>query len=382
MRTAFLYVFLCTALVLPGQNLLLNANFEEGHRGKPVGWSQPDGPNFHWDTAGAHGTPHSGRYFNGICISNFEYSEALTGQLEAPMETGKQYHISMWVRQFPGTQATYNPEGATELQVYFSSHRPPPMPERLYPVDAQRLVRLPLPPFAERADWTFLETTYTAQGGETWFALGYFATADPTVPVYPHAESIALQRQASANRLRGNQSTDPISTAYFKGTPSYRTRFYLDDLCVAQLLADSSWDCRPYKEVVHHEAPPALPEKPVTGHVYTIERIYFDFDSTVLRPESFPALDSLVNVLKAYPNLSIEIRGHTDGFGSDAYNNRLSEGRAASVAAYLRQKGISTERLRHTGFGKTIPIAPNDTPENRQKNRRVEFVVEEQSGRP
>ena len=101
--------------------------------------------------------------------------------------------------------------------------------------------------------------------------------------------------------------------------------------------------------------------------------ILFDFDKTNLKPASFPILDEVVEYLKNRPGVRMEIQGHTDGIGTAEYNIRLSEGRAISVKKYLIKNGISTDRLETKGFGLTKPLAPNDTAQNRARNRRVEF---------
>jgi OmpA-OmpF porin, OOP family len=101
--------------------------------------------------------------------------------------------------------------------------------------------------------------------------------------------------------------------------------------------------------------------------------ILFDFDKADLKPASFPILDEVVEYLKNKPGVRMEIQGHTDGIGTAEYNMRLSGGRANSVKKYLVKNGISTDRLETKGFGLTKPIAPNDTAQNRARNRRVEF---------
>ena len=73
--------------------------------------------------------------------------------------------------------------------------------------------------------------------------------------------------------------------------------------------------------------------------------------------------------------MCIEIGGHTDGKGSDSYNKRLSENRAKAVVEYLVSKGVNINRLKYMGYGKSMPVAPNDTEEGRAMNRRVEFKI-------
>ena len=77
----------------------------------------------------------------------------------------------------------------------------------------------------------------------------------------------------------------------------------------------------------------------------------------------------------AYPSLHLQVEGHTDSVGTDDYNQQLSEKRAGAVRDYLVQQSISADAIEARGFGKTEPVASNDTPEGRQQNRRVEMVI-------
>ena len=96
----------------------------------------------------------------------------------------------------------------------------------------------------------------------------------------------------------------------------------------------------------------------------------FATNSAELLPESVAVLENAIATLKRYPEVNIEVAGHTDNRGSDAYNLDLSARRAASVLEYLRDGGVSNT-LTSRGYGETEPIASNDTDEGRQQNRRV-----------
>ncbi len=113
------------------------------------------------------------------------------------------------------------------------------------------------------------------------------------------------------------------------------------------------------------------------GTTVTLKGIYFDFNKATIRfPESQEALQAAYNILKENPTIKVEIQGHTDNVGSDEYNQRLSEQRAWAVVNYLvQQMGVDPARLIAKGYGESMPKAPNDTPEGRALNRRVEFVV-------
>jgi len=106
-----------------------------------------------------------------------------------------------------------------------------------------------------------------------------------------------------------------------------------------------------------------------------LDNVYFEQSTYTLRPESYPQLDKLVKTLRTSPQLTILVAGHTDNVGDKRLNQALSENRASVIRAYLMRHGITENRLQAHGFGDTQPVAPNDSESNKQKNRRVEFVV-------
>lgn len=101
-----------------------------------------------------------------------------------------------------------------------------------------------------------------------------------------------------------------------------------------------------------------------------LPRVVFETDKAALLPESYPILDEAVATLKKHPDLRIEVAGHTDSRGSDAYNLSLSDRRAATVLKYLKDAGVANE-LTSRGYGESEPIADNTTEDGRQQNRRV-----------
>lgn len=103
--------------------------------------------------------------------------------------------------------------------------------------------------------------------------------------------------------------------------------------------------------------------------------IEFDYDKSSIRPESMGQIQEVANAMRTYPKMKLEIRGHTDDRGSDDYNQKLSEQRAEAVAQALGEMGIDRARLEIRGFGESQPIAPNDSDDNRRRNRRTEFLI-------
>ena len=111
------------------------------------------------------------------------------------------------------------------------------------------------------------------------------------------------------------------------------------------------------------------------GSVVRLNNVYFDFDKWDLRSESFVELDRVVKMLNENPAVEIEMSAHTDSRGSDEYNFKLSDNRARSVVNYILAAGIPSYRIISHGYGETKPVVDNDTDDNRQLNRRVEFTI-------
>lgn len=110
---------------------------------------------------------------------------------------------------------------------------------------------------------------------------------------------------------------------------------------------------------------------------FVLRGVKFDFDSDRLTPESKTILNDVAETLKGNPEIKVEVAGHTDDIGTDAYNLGLSEHRAGSVKTYLESRGVEAARMTPVGYGKTVPIDTNATDEGRENNRRVEFKVQD-----
>jgi outer membrane protein OmpA-like peptidoglycan-associated protein/tetratricopeptide (TPR) repeat protein len=111
------------------------------------------------------------------------------------------------------------------------------------------------------------------------------------------------------------------------------------------------------------------------GTKVVLKNIYFQTGKAILRPESYDALDQVFRFLENNPGMKLEISGHTDNTGSLRINQKLSRERAKAVVDYLVGRGIPQEMLVYEGYADSQPVAPNDTPEGRERNRRVEFKV-------
>ena len=131
---------------------------------------------------------------------------------------------------------------------------------------------------------------------------------------------------------------------------------------------------------------PPAPGQPIslegckTGDTIVLHGVNFEFNKATLTVNAKTLLDQVADALLARKDIKVEIDGHTDGKGSEPYNLKLSDRRAASVKQYLVGRGIDADRMTSKGFGKTMPIADNNTDEGRELNRRVELKVTESNG--
>jgi len=111
------------------------------------------------------------------------------------------------------------------------------------------------------------------------------------------------------------------------------------------------------------------------GLIVSMPDVLFDFNKYTLKPEAREKLAKISGIVLAYPDLKLDVEGHTDAIGSDEYNQKLSEERASSVRGYLVSQGLKPDSISATGLGKANPVADNSTAKGRQLNRRVEMVV-------
>ena len=148
-------------------------------------------------------------------------------------------------------------------------------------------------------------------------------------------------------------------------------------LCMMLCLVLAACQC---KQVVKQEPPPPPPPAPAPAPVeekIVLNGIRFDFDKSVIKPEFVPVLDEAVDILKKHADKKVEIQGHTDSIGTEAYNEKLGMRRADAVKMYLVDKGVTADNLTTESFGESNPVADNGTKEGRAMNRRVEFKVME-----
>ncbi|MCE2995206.1 MAG: OmpA family protein [Cyclobacteriaceae bacterium] len=132
---------------------------------------------------------------------------------------------------------------------------------------------------------------------------------------------------------------------------------------------------KPIAKMPPKEKPKPTPPPAASDSVIVLGEVLFETNSYHLREEIYTTLDSIAVFLKKESKSTASISGHTDNTGKEDFNLELSSQRAEAVAEYLLDRGINPERISFIGFGNSLPIQPNDTPEGRRKNRRVEILI-------
>jgi OOP family OmpA-OmpF porin len=206
----------------------------------------------------------------------------------------------------------------------------------------------------------------------------------------PHNLKLSLDyRYVQTNRgsfRAGIGNGDPVDLRYRTQTAMLTLRFPLSEPQLS--LPPESVMVVPVLE-----APPPAPQPPAPpcqppsmgqpiilagcrkGDTIALRGVNFEFNSAKLTVNARALLDQVAAALQARKDIDVEIDGHTDGKGSDPYNQKLSQERAASVRQYLADRGVDAGRMSTKGFGKSMPVADNSTDEGRELNRRVELKV-------
>ncbi|MEZ4962512.1 MAG: OmpA family protein [Saprospiraceae bacterium] len=366
MKFTFFLTLLFFFQLLPAQtssdaeadNIIPNPSFEL-YSAPPIGWfykgehytnvmkywssatnASPDvfGPKVrvpaHWAEKGfGKQIPRTGLSMSGITVYGCNEGkphcrEYIEIQLSEPLITGQDYLAEMWVSHLPKSLLVNN------LGFYFSKEKIEEITDGVLRFNPQVFAEDVIG--AKNNRWAKVAGRFTAASEAEYLVIGNF---------FPDSLTITQP---------GPEGSLPY--AYY----------YIEDVLVKKI-------------------PPILPipirEDDLTkvkleaGKVVPLRDIYFEHDKWELMPRSFVELKKLLKIMRNNPQLAIEVCGHTDSTGEDEYNRSLSEKRARSVVDYLNANGIPDTRTRYRGCGSAQPIATNATPQGRQMNRRVEFIV-------
>jgi outer membrane protein OmpA-like peptidoglycan-associated protein len=208
------------------------------------------------------------------------------------------------------------------------------------------------------------------------------ATFEPAPGSFTSPQSVTLSTKTPGAVIHyTTDGTEPTeSSPIYEGPIPVRGAETIKAIAVAQGVPRSSVSSGSY--TIQPAPRPAAPVAVTPRRLVLGQKVLFETGKTNLEPSSAPVLDGIAAALEQHGEVvHVIIEGHTDSVGSDALNDELSLGRAQTVREYLIGKGIAPGRLEAQGFGASRPVADNGTPDGREANRRVDFVVVA-TGRP
>lgn len=303
------------------------------------------------------GTPKN---FNGSQPSDFgkgyaglylyapdDYREYLQVELSETLTKGKNYRVSFYV-----SLAEKSDFAIKEFGVLFSNEQLEiPIKKELSKMHLYRqkgnsynYMEIGYTNFySDTKDWILVHTQFRAKGNEKYIVLGNFKSNKRT-----------RMFRTKRNANQGAYYYVDMVSVILEEPPSQNTELVA--------IVDG-------KETKNIEL----------DKNYVFKNVLFEFDRAVLLESSKEELKKVVNHLAANAMLHITINGHTDNIGKAIYNKKLSQKRAAAVAEYILQSGLSKDRITWKGYGRESPIAQNNTEKGRRLNRRVEFVISKES---
>jgi OmpA-OmpF porin, OOP family len=328
-----------------GKNLVPNPSFEE-RKGKgtdiktAIPWKGVGTVDYYIkpdkrDTSKYKGA-RTGVSYAGLRFQS-DYKEYMHVKLLEPLEKDEVYHFKMYVRLLESSNVTVT---IKQLGAYFSDTEF----KTGMVFDEEGLVDSTYNKgISGTLNWITIQGDYTAHGGEKYVIIGNFRTK---------------MKEDFVKKNKWN---------LFEFKEAY---YYLDDVSLRKKLYQKD----SVKKKMVREPLPVYPDTFQPGQVIKIERIQFEPGSAQLMKSSYKSLDVLVNTLNEHPFMEIQIIGHTDNEGNENSNKKLSKERAKAVYDYLLSESVINP-MTYKGMGSAQPVAPNDTDENKAKNRRVEFVI-------
>lgn len=193
----------------------------------------------------------------------------------------------------------------------------------------------------ETGAWELAKAEYIAKGNERFLTIGNFSDNVNTGAYY----------------IRFRPESEPML--------AHSAYYYIDDVKVMPGFSEG---------VDGHEVPPVfVGDTPELNKTYVLKNIQFAFNSFELMADSYYDLEKVIAYMKSHPEISVELSGHTDSIGDDAYNQALSLNRAQSAAAYIISQGIGKSRINARGYGEGRPIVTGHVESSHEINRRVEI---------
>jgi OOP family OmpA-OmpF porin len=299
-------------------------------------------PNNMWGNQAAQ----SGNSYVGIVTNyyNYEY-EYLQTKLTSPLKANTKYCLSFYISLSDKSDFSIN-----EIQFALTKQKIKQKEKKMFKYNAVEHIVSPLF-FKEKEKWVRVCALYIAKNQEEYLTLGLFT-----------------------NDYKFDEIANKKSKKKFDGV-----YYYIDDISLIEIKDSAECNCKeilPIKDSIKVDSVKSVGQyDEALASSIILKNINFETDKSNLLQSSCKELNKLVKYLMQNPSFNIEISGYTDNTGKEKDNIKLSEERAKAVVNYLIQNGISEKRASYKGYGSKKPTVPNDTEENKAKNRRVEFKI-------
>lgn len=359
-----------------GQNLLANSSFEDRNTCTelhavcaPEGWFRIplDAVSIGKGTAGFFlGSHHETMVMENVMrpglFRTYIYTKLLCG-----LEKGREYVFTSSIR------TGNNNEAFGHLDLLWLDFEPFHYQEKVARAREKIIITDQHKIKDQREGWKEYSIRFVATGNEQYLLMGNFARE--TFPGKPQQRSLIIYEIDNVSLLPADPSVKACAER-----EENKAKLYLHNYrhTPGKYLDDEEVPVVPSKKDTPVMVKPELPKpiEPVVNDTLVIPDVLFKFDKSELNPVFAYRLDTLINKIKNKTFKRIEVLGHTDGFGTDEYNQKLSQNRAETVKKYLMDHlQYPAENIVAKGFAANVPVSSNATPAGRQKNRRVEIVL-------
>ncbi|MES2513712.1 MAG: OmpA family protein [Bacteroidota bacterium] len=331
------------------KNLVPNGSFENyrkksGSIKQAIPWQQIASVDYYQepisnDTSSSKGA-RTGNCYAGLRFQK-KYKEFLQVKFAEPLHRGTTYEFEMYIRLAFWSNASLKSVGALFTKVGYKSKADVVKSALIDSVSKKGS-------FINGYKWFKISGKYMADGGEKYLTIGNFS---PNVK-----KDMVRMNVFKLGFKEAYYFVDDVSLIKAKEAVE---KVKVEIVGSFNLEQDSVLDVKKDVKV---------------GEKIALKNIFFENGRYYLLPESYSELNKLVQYLLRNPRMEVQINGHSDNSGSKSKNQKLSEQRAREVFEYLIKKGVQN-KLYFKGYGSTLPIAANDTPEGQAKNRRVEFEI-------
>ncbi len=340
-----------SAQTTKGKNLVPNPSFED-HKNKSneiknaIPWKGVGTVDYYMkpdknDTTTFKGA-HKGNCYAGLRFQA-AYREYMYVQLLEPLEKDRTYFFRMFVRLLSQSTVTVR-----QLGVYFSDD---PFKFGMKFDEAGLLDTTYQNGISGKFSWIPIQGNYIAHGGEKYIIIGNFATNMKDDFVKKNKWDLFSFKEAY----------------YFVDDISLRKKLIASDTAKVSPVPTKTIVKKPKIEKVY-------PDNFTTGQIIVVKNIYFESGTAKLKLTSDKGLNQLEAMLNNHPFMEVQFNGYTDSKGNEATNRAISKERVKAIYEYFKKDGV-TNPMTYKGLGGAKPIAPNDTEENRAKNRRIEMVI-------